>query len=195
MRYWPCGQNSQPEPECHQQRDRATRREARVTGFDCGPVAVSAGVSHRSDGWVTTRPARLAHRIASRPRRQLPRRMNGHAFMSTSRAGTPAEPHLLALERANHIRTTRAELKRQLRTGQVKATQVILRSSRDTDTMTVIELLSSQRGWGPARSTKILRSVSLPELKTLGSLTERQRLTLAGALSIGQNNRRTVSSR
>jgi hypothetical protein len=115
--------------------------------------------------------------------------------MSTSRAGTPFEPHLIALERANHIRAIRAELKRQLRAGQVKAAQVILRSSRDTDTMTVTELLSSQRGWGPARSRKILLSLSLPERKTLGALTERQRRTLAGVLSIAENNGRKVSKR
>jgi hypothetical protein len=115
--------------------------------------------------------------------------------MNTSRAGTPAEPYLLALARANHIRTARAELKRQLRTSQVKAAEVILRSSRDTDTMTVTELLSSQRGWGPARSRKILLSLSLSERKTLGSLTERQRLTLAGVLSIAENNGRTVAKR
>lgn len=112
--------------------------------------------------------------------------------MSTSRARAPAKQHLLALERANHIRTARAGLKRQLRAGQVKAAQVVLRHSRDTDTMTVTELLSSQRGWGPARSRKILLSVSLSEHKTLGSLTERQRLTLAGLLSIAENNGRTV---
>jgi hypothetical protein len=112
--------------------------------------------------------------------------------MSTSRAGTLAEQHLLALKHANYIRTARAELKRQLRAGQVKAAQVILRGSRDTDTMTVTELLSSQRGWGPARSKKILLSVSLSERKTLGSLTERQRLTLAGVLSIAGQTGRTV---
>jgi hypothetical protein len=31
MRYWPCGQNSQPEPECHQQRD--LRHEAGGAGY------------------------------------------------------------------------------------------------------------------------------------------------------------------
>ena len=54
--------------------------------------------------------------------------------MSTSGAGTPAGQHLVALERANHIRTARAELKRQLRAGKIKAAEAILRSSRDTDT-------------------------------------------------------------
>ena len=63
------------------------------------------------------------------------------------------------------------------------AAEAILRGSRDTDTMTVTELLLSQRGWGPRRAAKMLRSVSLSESKTLGSLTERQRLTLAAVLS------------
>jgi len=116
-------------------------------------------------------------------------------FMSARRAGTQAEQHLLALERANHVRTSRAKLKRQLRGGQVKAAEVILRSSRDTATMTVTDLLSSQLGWGPARSKKILLSVSLSEGKTLGSLTERQRLTLAGVLSVGEQTGRTVRTR
>jgi hypothetical protein len=121
--------------------------------------------------------------------------MNGHGLITTSCASTPAQRQLLALGRANHVRTARAELKRQLRAGKVKAAEAILRSSRDTATMTVIELLSSQPGWGPVRSKKILLSVSLSEGKTLGSLTERQRLTLAGVLSVGEQNGRTVSRR
>jgi hypothetical protein len=112
--------------------------------------------------------------------------------MSTSRADTHPQQRLIALGRANHVRTARAELKRQLRSGDVKAAEEILRSSRDTDTMTVTELLTSQRGWGPTRATRTLVSVSLSERKTLGSLTERQRLTLAGVLSIAEPTGRTV---
>ena len=56
-----------------------------------------------------------------------------------------------------------------------------------TETMTIAELLLSQRGWGPARSAKMLRSVSLSEKKTLGSLTSRQRLMLAAVLSSDEN--------
>jgi hypothetical protein len=112
--------------------------------------------------------------------------------MTTRHVGTPAQHHLLALERANHVRSARAELKRQLRAGEVNAAEAILRGSHDTDTMTVTELLSSQRGWGPVRSTKLLVSVSLSQRKTLGSLTERQRVTLAGLLSIAEIKARTV---
>ncbi|MGO9882375.1 MAG: hypothetical protein ACLPV4_05105 [Solirubrobacteraceae bacterium] len=103
--------------------------------------------------------------------------------MSTDRPNGPARQRLLALERANRVRLTRATLKRRLRAGEVAAADAILRSSRDTDTMTVAELLLSQRDWGPTRAAKMMRSVSLSDSKTLGSLTERQRLTLAAVLS------------
>ena len=89
---------------------------------------------------------------------------------------------LRALDRANHVRTVRANLKRRLRAGEEAAAEAILRCSRDTDTMTIGELLTSQRGWGPRRSTLMLRSVSVSERKTLGSLTERQRGELVRAL-------------
>jgi hypothetical protein len=103
---------------------------------------------------------------------------------NTSREGaSPQQRRLLALDRANHIRFARAVLKRRLRAGELGPADTILRGSTDTDTMTVAELLRSQRGWGPKRSSKLLRSLSLSERKTLGSLTERQRATLVGVLS------------
>jgi hypothetical protein len=103
--------------------------------------------------------------------------------MSTGRPDGSARQRQLALERANHVRLTRATLKRKLRTGEVAVADTVLRSSRDTATMTVAELLLSQRGWGPTRAAKMLRSLSLSEKKTLGSLTERQRVMLAAVLS------------
>ena len=105
--------------------------------------------------------------------------------MSKDRPNDSARQRLAALERANRVRLTRATLKRRLREGELTAADAILRSSRDTDTMTVAELLLNQRGWGPKRSAKILRSVSLSEKKTLGSLTQRQRVMLAAVLSSG----------
>jgi hypothetical protein len=115
--------------------------------------------------------------------------------MNASCVGTPPQQRRLALARANHVRIARATLKRRLRTGEVAAAETILCSSRDTDTMTVTELLLSQRGWGPKRSSIILRSVSLSESKTLGSLTERQRLALAEVLGSRESKERTVRTR
>ena len=112
--------------------------------------------------------------------------------MSTDRPDGSARQRLRALERANRVRLTRATLKRRLHAGEIAAADTILCSSRDTDTMTVAELLRNQRGWGPTRSAKVLRSVSLSEKKTLGSLTERQRVMLAAVLSSRENKDRTI---
>jgi len=103
-------------------------------------------------------------------------------FMNARGADT-AQLRQLALARANKIRGARAELKRRLRAGEIVAGDVILRGAHDTDTVMVTDVLSNQPGWGPVRSAKVLRAVSLSDLKTLGSLTQRQRLTLAAALS------------
>jgi hypothetical protein len=115
--------------------------------------------------------------------------------MNKSRPGFSRQQRLLALERANHVRNARAVLKRRLRAGEVAAAEAILRGSRDTDTMTVAELRLSQRGWGPRRSSRMLRSVSLSEKKTLGSLTERQRVMLAAVLSSRESNTRRIPTR
>ncbi len=109
-----------------------------------------------------------------------------------SMSAEPEHQRLVALERANHIRSTRATLKRRLRAGELAAADAILRNSRDTDTMSLAELLRSQRGWGPTRSAKMLRSVSLSEKKTLGSLTQRQRVMLAAVLSSIEDTERTI---
>ena len=111
--------------------------------------------------------------------------------MTNSADAAPDSQRLVALKRANRVRVTRAQLKRRLRSGEMGAAEVILCCSRDTDTMTVGELLVSQHGWGPARSSTLLRSVSLSEAKTLGSLTERQRMILAAVLGHDADQRRT----
>ena len=103
--------------------------------------------------------------------------------MSRTADAAGDQQRLTALERANRVRGVRSELKRRLRSGKAAAAEVILAGSRDTDTMTLGELLRSQPGWGPARSSTLLRSVSLSEAKRLGSLTERQRVMLAGVLA------------
>ena len=105
------------------------------------------------------------------------------------------QQRLRALERANQIRCARATLKQRLHAGEVAAAEVVLRGSHDTDTMTVTDLLSSQPGWGPIRGAKVLRSLSLSAQKTLGSLSERQRLTLAAVLSIAERRQRIADRR
>jgi hypothetical protein len=116
------------------------------------------------------------------------------AYVNTSTEPVHGPQRLRALERATHVRVARAALKRRLRCGEMAAAEAILRCSRDTDTMTVADLLLSQPGWGPTRCSRMLHRVSLPERKTLGSLTERQRVMLAAMLSNdAKQDRRSAS--
>jgi hypothetical protein len=87
-----------------------------------------------------------------------------------------------ALARANEVRLARAALKRDIGAGRRAVTDVIVDSPWEADSMSLSELLCSQRRWGRARSRKLLSSAALSEGKKIGSLTERQRRILVGAL-------------
>ncbi len=98
-------------------------------------------------------------------------------------AVTSGPQHMLALERANRVRLARAALKRKIAAGRVEAAEVVLSCPWEVESMTVSELLMSQKRWGRTRCRKFLQSISLLESKTVGSLTERQRVTLAALLT------------
>jgi len=87
-----------------------------------------------------------------------------------------------ALARANQVRLARAALKRDISAGRREVIEVIIESPWEADSMSLSELLCSQRRWGRARSRKLLASAALSEAKRLGTLTERQRRILVGAL-------------
>jgi hypothetical protein len=87
-----------------------------------------------------------------------------------------------ALARANQVRLARATLKRDISAGRRNITEVILESPWEAESMSLSELLCSQRRWGRARSRKLLVSATLSEGKRVGTLTERQRRILVTAL-------------
>jgi hypothetical protein len=97
---------------------------------------------------------------------------------------TATAPHRLrALEHANHVRTARAELKRRVKAGGLSAADVVLACPWQARTMSVSELLVSQRSWGRTRTRRLLLSLRVPENKQVGTLTERQRVALAAVLT------------
>jgi hypothetical protein len=87
-----------------------------------------------------------------------------------------------ALARANQVRLARAALKRDISAGRRAVADVVIESPWEADSMSLSELLCSQRRWGRARSRKLLSSAALSEAKKVGSLTERQRRILVHAL-------------
>jgi hypothetical protein len=60
---------------------------------------------------------------------------------------------------------------------------VILQCPWEADSMAVADLLMSQRRWGQTRCRRFLAQIPMSEKKTVGSMTERQRQTLAAMLS------------
>src|SRR5882757_7105610 len=94
---------------------------------------------------------------------------------------TEAEPRqrgtdqcMQALARANEVRLARAALKRDVGGGRRSVTDVITESPWEAESMSLSELLCSQRRWGRARSRKLLSSAALSEAKKIGTLTDRQ---------------------
>jgi hypothetical protein len=88
-----------------------------------------------------------------------------------------------ALAHANRVRLARAELKRSIARGDTEASEVIESCPWETASMTLAELLTSQRRWGRTRARKFLLALALSENKRLGTLTPRQRKLLATELA------------
>ena len=143
------------------------------------------GTASRRRGERSPRPRR-ADRAGSR----TGRRYSDHLILILLTLGgamdaaiTSGPQHMLALERANRVRLARAALKRKIAAGRVDAAEVVLSCPWEVESMSVSELLMSQKRWGRTRCRKFLQSIGLLENKTVGSLTERQRVTLAALLT------------
>ena len=95
----------------------------------------------------------------------------------------PAPQHMQALQRANEVRLARAELKRNVSVGTISVREVILQCPWEAASMTLVELLLSQRRWGTTRCSKFLAQIGMPEAKAIGAMTDRQRLALVAAMT------------
>jgi hypothetical protein len=101
---------------------------------------------------------------------------------ATTIAPAPTPQHMEALAHANRVRLARAALKRSVQAGDMEVAEIVRGCPWEVETMSIGELLRSQRRWGRARSRKFLFTLALNENRELGRLTERQRRVLAGEL-------------
>jgi hypothetical protein len=97
--------------------------------------------------------------------------------------GAGQEQHLRALEYANRVRLARARMKRMIGAGELSAAEVVLSCPWQAHSMSISDLLMSQKRWGRTRCRRLLVSLGIPENKQVGTLTERQRLALAAVLA------------
>ncbi len=101
---------------------------------------------------------------------------------ASTMAPAPMPQHMRALAHANRVRLARASLKRAIAAGAVDAAEVVRSCPWEVESMTVGELLRSQRRWGRTRVRKFLFSIALNENRELGRLTARQSMLLAQEL-------------
>lgn len=90
--------------------------------------------------------------------------------------------HMGALKRANEVRLARAAMKRDVAAGNVKVSEIIHDMPWCMESITLSELLCSQRRWGRTRARKFLSELTLKEGKQLQDTTIRQRQMLAAEL-------------
>lgn len=87
-----------------------------------------------------------------------------------------------ALQRANDIRTRRAQLKRDLRAGRASIHTLLLEPPEWVETAKVFDMLLAVPKYGRVKVNKILQQCRISPSKTIGGLSERQRTELVGML-------------
>jgi hypothetical protein len=93
------------------------------------------------------------------------------------------EQHMIALEKANECRLQRAQLKREIKAGEVKVSEVLDLPIPEWLRGEVLgRFIRQMPRFGPDRMRRFLIPLNLPELKTLGGLTYRQRTLLVREL-------------
>jgi hypothetical protein len=87
-----------------------------------------------------------------------------------------------ALQRANDIRSRRAQLKRDLKAGRSSIHQLLLEPPDYLETAKVFDMLLAVPKYGRVKVNKILQQCRISPSKTIGGLSERQRSELVGML-------------
>ncbi len=80
-----------------------------------------------------------------------------------------------ALERANLIRSQRAQLKRDLRGGKVTIDGLLESPPEYLETAKVFDLLLAVPKYGRVKANKVLQQIRISPSKTVGGLSDRQR--------------------
>jgi hypothetical protein len=87
-----------------------------------------------------------------------------------------------ALQRANDIRTRRAQLKRDLKGGRTSIHQLLIDPPEYLETAKVFDMLLAVPKYGRVKVNKVLQQCRISPSKTIGGLSERQRAELVSLL-------------
>jgi hypothetical protein len=80
-----------------------------------------------------------------------------------------------ALKRANHIRTLRAQLKRDLKAGRVQIVNLLRDPPEYLLTAKVYDMLMAVPKYGRVKTARVLKACRISPSKTFDGLSERQR--------------------
>lgn len=87
-----------------------------------------------------------------------------------------------ALQRANKIRSLRAQLKRDLKAGRRRAHDLILEPPEWLETMKLFDLILAMPKYGRVKVNKIHVQARISPSKTVGGLSPRQRTEIVSML-------------
>ena len=87
-----------------------------------------------------------------------------------------------ALERANEVRTKRAQLKRDLKGGRCSIQSLLTDPPPYVETAKVFDMLLAVPKYGRVKANKVLAQCRISPSKTIGGLSQRQRDELVSLL-------------
>jgi hypothetical protein len=87
-----------------------------------------------------------------------------------------------ALQRANEIRTRRAQLKKDLKGSRVSIETLLLNPPEYVQTAKVFDMLLAVPKYGRVKVNKVLQQCRISPSKTIGGLSQRQRTELVSQL-------------
>jgi hypothetical protein len=85
-----------------------------------------------------------------------------------------------ALKRANDIRVKRAQLKKDLKDGQISIEEILRDPPEYVSTAKVFDMLMAVPKFGRVKAARFLNTCRISQSKTVGGLSERQRAELIG---------------
>ena len=113
--------------------------------------------------WVRCHPMATPSKTAQTPQRSLDQRLD-------------------ALRRANEIRSLRAQLKKELKSGALSVEKVISEPKDFVLTAKVFDIIVAAPKYGKVKATRLLNQCRISQGKTLGGLSTRQREELVDLL-------------
>jgi hypothetical protein len=100
---------------------------------------------------------------------------------TTTAASVPErtrDQRMRALEKANEIRSRRAQLKRDLKAGKVKVETLLLDPPEWVLSAKAFDMILAVPKYGRVKANRIMNQCRISPSKTIGGLSERQRAEL-----------------